>query len=310
MPFTRNVRRRPARAALALLSVALISGCASGARESGTSEPVAAKPSPTLSAVAATMPAAPASKGPPPKKGTLAWYVYQLPAFAPPPAPLQVVTLPASGRAKQINRVDVGGQKVAFITIDDGWEKDPATITLLRAAQIPFTMFLTTDAIKSDTGFFKTLQGLGGVVEDHTITHPKLTTMSYAQQKREICGSAATLAKLYGRAPLIMRAPYGLSNANTRKAAASCGIKANVFWDEYAITGSVTWQRPGGILPGDMVLMHFDKYFKANFVAALTAFKKNGITPALLESYLVTSPPTPIVPATPSTAPGSPAAVP
>jgi peptidoglycan/xylan/chitin deacetylase (PgdA/CDA1 family) len=243
---------------------------------------------------------APTPKGPPPKRGTLAWYVYELPQFAPPPAPETVATLPSSGPAAQINRVAVGNQKVAFITIDDGWEKDPATITLLRAAHIPFTMFLTTNAIKSNPGFFKTLQGLGGVVEDHTITHPKLSQMSYDQQRHEICGSRATLAKLYGRAPIIMRAPYGLYNKDTLKAAASCGIRADVFWDEYAITGSVTWQRPGGILPGDMVLMHFDKYFKANFVAALKAFHRNGITPALLENYLVTSPPTPIGPATPT----------
>ena len=101
-----------------------------------------------------------------------------------------------------------------------------------------------------------------------------------------------TLTKAYGRAPVIMRAPYGLANKNTLKAAASCGIRANVFWDEYAITGTVTWQRPGGILPGDMVLMHFDKYLKANFLSTLQAFHKNGITPALLENYLVTTPPT------------------
>jgi peptidoglycan/xylan/chitin deacetylase (PgdA/CDA1 family) len=271
---------------------------------------VAGRPSPVVAAstptVAAPTPPPTKPTGPPPKKGTLAWYVYELPQFNSPPAPQKVETLPASGPAKQVNRVSVGSQKVAFITIDDGWEKDPAIITLLRAAHIPFTMFLTTTAIKSDPAFFKTLQGIGGVIEDHTITHPKLSQMSYAQQQHEICGSRATLAKAYGRAPVIMRAPFGLFNKNTLKAAASCGIRANVFWDEYAITGSVTWQRPGGILPGDMVLMHFDKYLKANFLAALQAFHKNGITPALLENYLVTTPPTPIAPIAASSASASP----
>jgi hypothetical protein len=256
--------------------------------------PVAATPTPTPSP-AAPAPARPT--GPPPKKGTLAWYVYELPRFTSPPAPTKVEVAPASGPALQVDRVDVGSQKVAFITIDDGWMKDPAVITMLRAAHIPFTMFLTTDAIKSDPGFFRTLQGLGGGVEDHTVTHPKLTEDSYAQQQHEICASRTTLTRLYGRAPLIMRAPYGLKNANTLRAAASCGIRANVFWDEYAITGTVTWQRPGGIRPGDMVLMHFDKYLKANLLSALQAFHRNGITPALLENYLVTTPtPTPSIP--------------
>ena len=277
----------------------LLAACSSPTKP--ISRPAQARPVVTASKPAATpnpTPTKPA--GPPPKKGTLAWYVYELPRFNAPPAPAQLEMLPVSGSAKQVDRVDVGTQKVAFITIDDGWLKDPAIVTMLRAAHIPFTMFLTTDAIKSDPSYFKTLQGLGGVIEDHTVTHPELTKDSYASQQHEICANHATLTKLYGRAPVIMRAPYGLENKNTLKAAASCGIRANVFWDEYAITGTVTWQRPGGIRPGDMVLMHFDKYLKPNLLSALKAFHKNGITPALLENYLVTTPPTPVTP-TPST---------
>jgi peptidoglycan/xylan/chitin deacetylase (PgdA/CDA1 family) len=284
----------------------LAAGCGAPVKTAATAasqKPVVAATSPVASPVAAPVPALPV--GPPPKKGTVAWYLWSLPTFAAPPAPTRVTTLPNGGRALQVDRVDTGGQKVAFITIDDGWEKDPAAMRMLEQAHIPFTMFLTTNAIKSDPGFFKRLQALGGVVEDHTITHGKLTQMSYAQQVHEICGSRAALTRLYGRAPVIMRAPYGLSNSNTLKAAASCGIRANVFWDEYAITGTVSWQRPGGIQPGDMVLMHFDKYFKPNLLSSLQAMKKNGITPARLEDYLVTSPATPVTAASPSPSPTS-----
>ncbi len=257
----------------------------------GSSGPIAGGAAPSASNSQSPVAASPKPAGPPPKRGTLAWYIYELPRFGPPPAPEHVTTLAVSGQARQFNQIPVGDQKVAFVTIDDGWEKDPGAAAMLKAAHIPFTMFLTSDAIKSDPRFFKTLQGYGGVIEDHTVTHPKLTRMSYLQQRHEICSNRETLAALYGRAPVIMRAPYGLADKDTLKAAASCGIRANVFWDEYAITGTVTWQRPGGIHPGDMVLMHFDKYLKANLLATLRAFHKNGITPALLEDYLVTPPP-------------------
>lgn len=285
---SRSVRRILA----VLVASTLLAACGTSAATTASARRSQPVPSVTVSASAsAPVPTPTTPVGPPPKKGTLAWYVYELPHFAPPPAvPSKVEAVPASGPAAQVSRVDVGTQKVAFITIDDGWLKDPAIITMLRAAHIPFTMFLTTDAIKSDPSYFKTLQSLGGVIEDHTVTHPELTKDSYAQQVHEICTNRATLTKLYGRAPVIMRAPYGLKNANTLKAAASCGIRSNVFWDEYAITGTVTWQRPGGILPGDMVLMHFDKYLKANLLSALQAFHRNGITPALLENYLVVKP--------------------
>jgi peptidoglycan/xylan/chitin deacetylase (PgdA/CDA1 family) len=278
--------RRPG-SVLASLMVVLFAVTACGGPGQASIVPAARKPTPTPTpVVTSTATPAPTPAGPPPKKGTLAWYLAALPHFAAPPPPAKVPVLATSGPARQVNQVDVGGQKVAFITIDDGWLKDPDIVTMLRAAHIPFTMFLTSNAIASDPAYFEALEAAGGVIEGHTITHPELSHLSFAQQQHEICGNRATLTKLYGRAPLIMRAPYGLSNPDTLRAAASCGIRANVYWDEYAITGTVTWQRPGGIHPGDMVLMHFDKYLKDNLLASLQAFQHSGITPALLEDYL------------------------
>jgi peptidoglycan/xylan/chitin deacetylase (PgdA/CDA1 family) len=277
------------RRSLLVLTVLLLLSACSGPSATLTH---AGGPVPTATAVPVGI-NAPASPTPPPvplvaaKKGTLEWYIQQLPQFDPPPAPQHVTRLPTSGAALQVNQVAVGDQRVGFITIDDGWTKDPDVVTLLRAAHVPFTMFLTTNAIKDDPRFFLALGAAGGQIEDHTVSHPQLSHESYDQQRQEICNNRTTLTNLTWRAPTIMRAPYGLYNADTLRAAASCGIRANVYWDEYAITGSVTYQRPGGIHPGDMVLMHFDQYLKANLLATLQAFHRDRITPALLEDYLV-----------------------
>jgi peptidoglycan/xylan/chitin deacetylase (PgdA/CDA1 family) len=240
-----------------------------------------------VAATAAPLPTIPPVPAVAPKPGTLEWYIRQLPQFDPPPVPQKVTRLPLQGPALQVNQVAVGDQRVAFITIDDGWTKDPDIVTILRAAHVPFTMFLTTNAIKDDPRFFLALTSVGGQIEDHTVSHPQLSHESYEQQRHEICDNRATLTSLTWRPPTIMRAPYGLANADTLRAAASCGVHANVSWDEYAVTGSVTYQRPGGIHPGDMVLMHFDQYLKANLLATLQAFHRDRITPALIEDYLV-----------------------
>jgi peptidoglycan/xylan/chitin deacetylase (PgdA/CDA1 family) len=280
-----------------LLVLLLVPGCSGPATPvAAPSGPASPSPSPSPSLMAAPSPSptpSPSAAGPPPKEGTLDRYIYDLPRFDPPPVPMGISPLPEGGSAMQVNQVSVGDRKVAFVTIDDGWMKDPDIVAIMRAAHIPFTMFLTTDAIRNDPAFFIALEAAGGIIEDHTVTHPQLTKLTYDQQRREICDNRATLQSLYGRAPGIMRAPYGLSNADTLRAAASCGIRANVFWDEYAVTGSVEYQRPGGIHPGDMVLMHFDQYLKGNLMSTLQAFKRDGITPALLEDYLVTTPPAP-----------------
>jgi peptidoglycan/xylan/chitin deacetylase (PgdA/CDA1 family) len=273
--------------ALLAIMLAALSACASPTIARASRRPSVMPPAPHVTPSAALPTPTPTHTGPPPKRGTLAWYIYELPHFEPPPAAAAVPPLPMTGPARQINQVNVGAQKVAFITIDDGWLKDPDIVAILAAAHVPFTMFLTTDAIKDNPDYFKSLEAVGGVIESHTVSHPKLSTLGYDQQRHEICANAATLTQLYGRAPLIMRAPYGLSNNDTLRAAASCGMRANVFWDEYAVTGSVTYQRPGGIHPGDMVLMHFDKYLKDNLLSTLQAFRHDGVTPALLEDYLV-----------------------
>ena len=49
--------------------------------------------------------------------------------------------------------------KLVFITVDDGWEKDPSFVKLVRERRIPLTLFLTNDAIKKDYGYFRGLQG-------------------------------------------------------------------------------------------------------------------------------------------------------
>jgi peptidoglycan/xylan/chitin deacetylase (PgdA/CDA1 family) len=288
------MRRHRLSGLTALLAIVLLTLSACYGASTASISRVEPLPSvtPSMPAITPTPTPTPTPKGPPPKKGTLAWYIYELPQFSPPPTPASVPRLAVSGPASQINQVNVARQKVAFITIDDGWLKDPDFVTLLKAAHVPFTMFLTSDAITSDPAYFKQLEAAGGVIEDHTVSHPHLTDLGYAQQRQEICGNRSTLTKLFGRAPLIMRAPYGQSNNDTLKAAGSCGIRANVFWNEYAVTGPVTYQRPGGIHPGDMVLMHFDKYLKDNLLSTLQAFHHDGITPALLENYLMVPPPT------------------
>jgi peptidoglycan/xylan/chitin deacetylase (PgdA/CDA1 family) len=291
-----------------ITTLVLVSACSGPATPSAAPTASASTaPPPSAAPVATAGPAPspttpPAPTGPPPPAGTVDRYIYDLPRFGPAPFPLVISLPPATGPAQQLNQIPVGDQRVAFITIDDGWTKDPDILKIMRAARIPFTMFLTTNAIKSDPAFFASLVQAGGVIEDHTVSHPQLIHLTYEQQRREICDNRDTLTTLFGRTPTIMRAPYGLANADTLAAAGSCGIRVNVFWNEYAVTGPVEYQRPGGIHPGDMVLMHFDQYLKANLMSTLQAFQRDGITPALLEDYLgqtllvpTNMPPEPIV---------------
>ena len=209
----------------------------------------------------------------------------RIPKFppAPPPAP---ITVPAGNAAGWYSAIPTN-QKVAFITIDDGWIKTPSAAALFRAAHVPVTLFLEINAIESDTGYFRQLQQAGAVIEAHTITHRELKGASYAVQKHEICGSADQLGQLYGRRPVLFRPPFGDKDATTLRVVHDCGMRAAFFWKETTDKGIVRYQSPvHRVQPGDIILMHFRPAFVDDFLAVLAAIARSGLTPALLEDYI------------------------
>jgi len=209
----------------------------------------------------------------------------RIPKFA--PAPLPVPITPPNGNSAGWYSAIATTQPVAFITIDDGWTKVPQGPALLRAAQVPVTLFLEVNAIESDPEYFRQMQQAGAVIEAHTITHRELKGASYAVQKHEICGSADQLGQLYGRRPLLFRPPFGDKDATTLRVVHECGMHAAFFWRETTDKGIVRYQTAEHrVHPGDIILMHFRPAFVDDFLAVLAAISQAGLTPALLEDYI------------------------
>ncbi|MEU4690644.1 polysaccharide deacetylase family protein [Actinoplanes sp. NPDC023714] len=207
----------------------------------------------------------------------------RIPEFGPAPAP-EPVTLP-EGTAGWFSRIPTD-QKVAFITIDDGWEKNPLTLKLFQAADVPVTLFLEIDAIKDDPEFFTPLQDAGATIENHTVSHPNLRGRSYDFQKREICGGADRLEEFYGRRPVLFRPPGGTYDTTTLQVVHDCGMKAAFYWKETTHKGKVRYQEDEVVKPGDIILMHFRPRFVDDYLAVLNAIHRAGLTPARLEDYV------------------------
>jgi peptidoglycan/xylan/chitin deacetylase (PgdA/CDA1 family) len=212
------------------------------------------------------------------------WRLSDIPRFPPPPAP-ERITLGRNGRIPVLSRLPVT-QPVAFLTIDDGYLKPAEAQKLFAAARVPVTLFLTTDAIRDNVAFFDRLRPYGAVIESHTISHPNLRDRPYQFQTRQVCGSADRLAGWYGRRPVLFRPPFGEKDATTLRAAGECGIKAVLLWKETVHKGKVRYQEGNQVRRGDIILMHFRPAFAQDFIAALQAIHRAGLTPALLEDYL------------------------
>jgi peptidoglycan/xylan/chitin deacetylase (PgdA/CDA1 family) len=274
-------RRRLLGAACAVLALLPVTGCGAAGPAGPAVVPSVSAP-PVVAGTAAPTAGTPA--GGPSQQPPIGWKLSDVPRFGPPPAP-EPITLPPGDEVPFLSRVPVT-QPVAFLTIDDGYLKPVEAPKLLAAAHIPVTLFLTTDAIHDNVPFFDDLRASGAVIEAHTISHPELSGRGEAFQHRQICDGADQLGRWYGRRPLLFRPPFGDKDHTTLRVAKGCGIKATFMWKETVDKGKVRFQEGRTVQPGDIILMHFRPAFVKDFLAALRAIKKAGLTPALLENYV------------------------
>ena len=120
--------------------------------------------------------------------------------------------------------------KVVFLTYDDGAERDPRFVDMVRELRLPVSMFLTDSVVGPGYGHFARLRAVGAAVQNHTLDHTALRGLPYAGQRAEICGQQNKLKSRFGVRPRLFRPPYGAYDTTTLRAAADCGITAVVLW--------------------------------------------------------------------------------
>ena len=185
---------------------------------------------------------------------------YGLNPFRPAPLPPSVkpVTLSAAD-PKVFSRVPMT-DKVVFVTIDDGIEKDPNFIQMVKDFQIPITISLADVLIKDDYAYFEKLYQTGFVsIQNHTVSHPlNMPSLSAARQLDEISGQQEKLHKEYGATPYIFRPPGGNYNATTISSVRKGGLKGLMLWKEAMEISDMEYQTAAHVLqPGDIILCHF-----------------------------------------------------
>lgn len=183
--------------------------------------------------------------------------------------------------------------KVVFLTIDDGTDKDPEFLRMMSDLRVPYSAFLTDSEVKNDYGYFRRMQDGGIVLHNHTLSHPVMPSLSYAGQKREICGMQDVLEKRYGDRSRMFRPPYGEYDRDTLRAAKACGIEAVPLWNAEVYVDRWEyreWDRD--IHPGDVVLTHFrgKGQWKGTMPDMIRRFLKSvtdkGYAVARLEDYV------------------------
>ncbi|HSA51452.1 MAG TPA: polysaccharide deacetylase family protein, partial [Yinghuangia sp.] len=197
------------------------------------------------------------------QKAAAKWGLTAAPLIAPPPPETkprltddrpQVIADP--GVPPVLRRVPTT-DKVVFLTVDDGAEKDPAFSRMLRELDIPVSVFVS-DYLIPDYGYFRDLAEQGVAVHNHTLNHPDLRKLGRAAQEREICGQQDNLAEEIGVRPRLFRPPYGEYTPETLRVAASCGITAVPMWNQEVFVDRIDYRYTDHRFhPGDIILTHF-----------------------------------------------------
>ncbi|WP_457030116.1 polysaccharide deacetylase family protein [Kitasatospora sp. P5_F3] len=193
-----------------------------------------------------------------------AWGLPSVPLAAPPAPARKValsagphVTLAADDLPALVRRVPTE-DRVVFLTVDDGKEKDPEFSRMMRELGLPFSAFVSGYLARSDYGYFRDLNAQGVRVNNHTVNHKDLRRLDYAQQRAEICGQQDELEREIGVRPVLFRPPYGEYTTDTLRAARSCGITAVPMWNEEAFPDRMEYRQLDRQLhPGDIILTHF-----------------------------------------------------
>jgi peptidoglycan/xylan/chitin deacetylase (PgdA/CDA1 family) len=231
---------------------------ACGGTDQTASNPTSGRPAPPASGASASPGAATAPAGV--DADLIRRRYYGLKPFAPAPAPPAVkpVTLSPSDPTV-FSRVPMT-DKVVFVTIDDGIEKDPRFIQMVKDIQIPLTISLADTLIKDDYAYFEKLYETGYVsIQNHTVTHPlDMPALTAARQLDEIAGQQEKLHREYGVTPYIFRPPGGNYDATTITAASKAGLKGLMLWKEAMQVSDMQYQTSVHRLsPGDIILCHF-----------------------------------------------------
>jgi peptidoglycan/xylan/chitin deacetylase (PgdA/CDA1 family) len=169
--------------------------------------------------------------------------------------------------------------RAVYITIDDGWTPSVPVLALMRRTHLPVTAFLIERAAREHLGYWRAFVRAGGMIGDHTVSHPDLTTLTYAQATYQWAQARRVLGRWFGRAPVLGRPPYGSFNATVEAAAYAAGLKDLAGWSATVAGNRVqTWNgRP--LEPGEIVILHWVPGLARQMTTLLAAIHARHLNP-------------------------------
>jgi peptidoglycan/xylan/chitin deacetylase (PgdA/CDA1 family) len=191
------------------------------------------------------------------------------------------VTIPAQSQDRLYCFGDPAGRAV-YITVDDGWFPSAQALTVIRGYHLPVTAFLTQQAAQEHLSYWRAFVQAGGTIGDHTVSHPRLTTLTLGQAPAQWAGARRALGSWFGTEPVIGRPPYGAFDPMVEQAAARAGLTSLAGWSATVAGNRVeTWDNKP-LRPGEIVILHWVPGLGRQLTTLLAVIRAQHLHPAPL----------------------------
>jgi len=198
--------------------------------------------------------------------------------------PVAIPALPQASRAAvdQLYCFASPAGAAVYITIDDGWTPSAQVLSIMRRTHVPVTAFLIQRAAQENLGYWRAFAAAGGLIADHTVSHPNLTKLSLRRATAQWAKDRAALGRWFGQTPDLGRPPYGAFNRKVEVAGARGKLLALAGWSATMSGDTVrTWDgKP--LRAGEIVILHWVPGLGGQFAALLAQISALHLHPAPL----------------------------
>ena len=172
--------------------------------------------------------------------------------------------------------------RAIYITIDDGWTPSNEVLALMHQTYLPITAFLIAKAADENLSYWKDFVAAGGMIGDHTVSHPYLTKLTLAKATSQWGQARTALGRWLGQTPVIGRPPYGAFDHKVEVAAARGGLTALAGWSATMSGNRIqTWDgKP--LSPGEIVILHWVPGLGHQLTVLLAAIRALHLNPTPL----------------------------
>jgi peptidoglycan/xylan/chitin deacetylase (PgdA/CDA1 family) len=201
------------------------------------------------------------------------------------------VTIPALSEAK-VPTVSVARLycfanptgRAIYITIDDGWTPSAEVLDLMHQTYLPITAFLISEAAQEHLSYWKSFVAAGGMIGDHTVSHPYLTKLTLSHATTQWGQARTALGRWLGQVPVVGRPPYGAFDNKVEVAAARAGLTALAGWSATMSGNRIQTWNGKPLSPGEIVILHWVPGVGHQLAVLLAAIRALHLNPTLLTS--------------------------